>query len=151
MLIDFPVLITENIEDHTVHDIFTICKPLSYGLYRDLRRPFRRETEDSRGDAAERHRAQAVFRAQVQAVGVASGKLLLQRRAQLAGDDGPYNMDDLFRREVIGLRQHGNSGWLFVVRTVLCPKLLHLAAALRPELYACEGVDAVSDPYQNHT
>ena len=70
-------------------------EPLPYRLYRDLRCPLRREVKHARGDAAKRHAAQAVFRAQIQRVGIAVGELALLRRGQAAGDDGADDMDDL--------------------------------------------------------
>ena len=65
MFIDHPVLVTEYIEDYTVHGIVMFGKPLSDGLHGDLCSPFRREAKYAGGDTAECNGPQAVFRAQI--------------------------------------------------------------------------------------
>ena len=54
-------------------------------------------------------------------------------------------MDDLLRRQVIGVRQHRNGSRLLVVSAIADPKLIHLPAAFRPQLYPGEGMNAVVD------
>ena len=54
-------------------------------------------------------------------------------------------MNDLLRREIVGVGQHRHGGRLLVVRAVFVPKLFHLPGAFRTKLYPRESVDAVVD------
>ena len=52
-------------------------------------------------------------------------------------------MYDLFRRQIVGIRDNRDSSGVHIIRTELTAQLLHPAMALVSQLYARVGMDAV--------
>ena len=145
------VAVPVHTEDHPIHDARMAIQPRGHGLRGDLSRPIRREAEHPRGDAAKGHGLESLRRAQPQYVFVACGELLFVSRCQRAVHDGSHDMDHMPGRQIIAPGQHGDGRRLLVVIAVLCAQRLHLLIARQPQLDPGKGVDAVPDPYQNHT
>ena len=105
-------------------------KPVPDGPDSDLSRPIRRKAEYARGDTAEGKGPQSVFRAHIEGIGIAVGKILLKRGGQGAGNNGTHDMYDLPCGKIIAVCQHGNSGWLLIAAAVTGAEPGHTAAAL---------------------
>ena len=120
-------------------------EPGFHGPHRDLRRPSVRETEDARGDAAERDGAYPVREAQVEHVSIAVRQILFQFLRQRPLYDGSDDVDDVFCWQIVSVRQHRDRRRLFVVFAEFRAKQIHAAGTFRPELDPGKRVDAVVD------
>lgn len=128
-----------------------LIHPVCHSLYRNFRCPPVREMKDTRGNAAEGDTFDLIFQAQIQCAAITFRQVLLQGFRKPAGYDRPHDVDYLFSGKVVSVSQHRHSRRLLIIRTVLCPEFLNLSAALRPQLYSGEGMNAVRDTYLNHT
>ena len=107
-------------------------QPFAYGTDRYFRRTFIRKAKHASGDAAERYAAQAVLGAKVKGISVAIRQILFQRLCQPSLHNGADDMDDLLRRKVISVRQHGDGGRLLIISAIADTELIHLPIAFCP-------------------
>ena len=57
----------------------------------------------------------------------------------------PHDVDHLFGRKVVGVRQHRHRGRLLVIPAVPDPQLIHLPIAFGAKLHPRKGVNAIVD------
>lgn len=150
-LIARPARVAEDSKNDPFHTARMRGQPVLDRMNGNFRRPLLREVENARGDAAEGHGFQPVLQAQIERVAVAVGEVFFQRGRQAVLYDRPDDMDHLFGREIIGVRQHRHGSRLLVIPAIADAQPVHLSVALRAELDSRKAVDAISDPYQNHT
>ena len=120
-------------------------QPFRHSPDRDLRRPPVRKAEDAGRDTAEGNAPDPVPGTEIQRVRVAVRQVLFEFLRQGTGYNRPHDMDHFPSGKVVPVRQHGHSGRLLIVPAVLCPELIHLPAAFRPELDPRKGMNAVCD------
>lgn len=114
-----------------------------YSLNRDLGCPFIWEPENAGRNTAECNCSDPILQTHIQRIPVAGRKLIFQLLCQSISDNRTNDMNHLFRREVIGIRQHGNGRRLFIIPPVPDTERFHLPVAFLSKLNARKGMDAV--------
>ena len=104
-----------------------------------------RESEHACGNTTERDALTSVFFGELQAREVTAFQQLTVLLIQPAADDRPDRVQHIFTRQIVAGRD------LRLTRRLLMPLRAHDLTAFVSQLYSRVGMDAVYNPYPNHT